>query len=760
MSRRSPKGSPGNDSFVAQLGDRLSGNGDRKVLPLRRPDDPRGSGHGAPDHAQVPPSEAFPPPPSQRAQDALGAGLDDDSPTFVEDQSDIHAVPPAEGEDDVLEAVPYVEHSPDEEDPFAQFEDHLEGESTRIDTQHLIAEQTTNILEESPDPPYLEVEHGKDVGKQFVLNPGETSVGRSIDNDVILTDIAVSRRHLKVLVQEDGSLRLHDLGSGNGTQLNGRRVYDSPLSDGDRIELGETTLQVCIPSELAVLEDGDMEDMVGPDRDDSATDEEMLPSMPPPATAGIPTQPPGAMDSTAFVKEGARGVMTDYIPSPRGTESSGVVVPRGWLLAGVVVGGLLVALLGATITALLMGDGAEGPEVASIDQAPQDPQTAFARGEEAFEAKRWDDAQEAFEQVLSDSPGDERAQRYLQQIAEAREHSEILSEARAALSEGDAETALTHAASIPESSPAAAEAEAIRLAAHDLHVRELVRQGNAALEGGDLEVAEAKLEEARSLAEDDEGVQELAAAIAELGEEDGEEANEEPQRPTRRDRARRAARQRQARSASSSMDSSPAARRRSGGNQAQSRVLSLYRQGSFSAAVSAARSAADSASDSDRRELLSLAERIEQFARAYQSAQSAGFSPSAVRPMQSAVSLDNRISGGHYARSIQPRLLDAYLTRARSALGSGNESSGCQAVRQALAIDSANAAARRLAQTCEQRAQQLISRARGLERSNPQQAIQLYRQVMTMVPRGSSLATTAYQRQNQLARRQAYDEDE
>ncbi len=742
-------GAPGNDSFVEQLGDRLSADGGRKVLPLRRPDAAKPRSPSG-EQAQVPPSDAFPPPPAAPPMSASETAFDGDEPTYTEDhRSDVHELPPASSGDDLLDgAVPYVEHPEGAQDPFAQFEDELEGESTRIDTQHLIAEQTTNILEESPDPPFLEVESGKDQGKQFILNPGETSIGRSIDNDVILTDIAVSRRHLSVTLNDDGSLRLHDLGSGNGTQLNGRRVYDNPLTDGDRIELGETVLIVRIPSDLAVLEEW-------PDHGErSTTDEEAVPSLPPPATMGMPNQPGARSEPTGFVPEGgARNISTDYITSPPAYGSGpGVIVPRGWLLAGVIVGGLLVALLGASMTALLLRSDSTAP--AGTPPVAGDPEEVFSVGVEAYESGRWDEAQQAFEQVLAAEPDHEEAQQRLQRVAEAREHSQALASARAALEGGDAEAALSRIASIPDSSPVSSRAEALRREAQSSRVDELVRQGMAAVAEEDLETAARRLADATTISADADGVRELGAAIEDArgsaGRAEGTDRREE-----------RAERTRPVQRRATRRESRPARReQRSAQGQGEARALTAYRQGNFSGAAQAARTAADSASDADRRELLGLARRIEQFASAYQRAESAGFGASAVRQMQSAVTLDERISGGHYARRIRPRLVEAYLAQGRSALGRGDASSGCQSVRQALAIDSGSSAARSMARSCDERAAQMFRRAQGLERQNRNEAIQLYRQVLTMVPRGSPHYTQAYQRLNNLARRSGVDEDE
>src|SRR5207237_9335194 len=68
------------------------------------------------------------------------------------------------------------------------------------------------------------------------------NIGRGADQDLVLADIAVSRRHIKVHLTATG-YRLQDLGSGNGPLINGKRVDEVPLIDGDQIELGNTLLR-------------------------------------------------------------------------------------------------------------------------------------------------------------------------------------------------------------------------------------------------------------------------------------------------------------------------------------------------------------------------------------------------------------------------------------------------------------------------------------------------------------------------------------
>lgn len=87
----------------------------------------------------------------------------------------------------------------------------------------------------------LVVAGGEWDGTTWYLNRAETRLGRGEENDVVILDIGVSRRHI-VIVRHPQGFRLIDLQSGNGTYVNSRRVAEVELFDGDRIELGHTCL--------------------------------------------------------------------------------------------------------------------------------------------------------------------------------------------------------------------------------------------------------------------------------------------------------------------------------------------------------------------------------------------------------------------------------------------------------------------------------------------------------------------------------------
>jgi pSer/pThr/pTyr-binding forkhead associated (FHA) protein len=76
-------------------------------------------------------------------------------------------------------------------------------------------------------------------GTRFELASGSASIGRDSANDiVVLHDSKVSRSHAELRFQDERWLLL-DLGSRNGTIVNGRRVNRHPLRGGDRIQCGD-----------------------------------------------------------------------------------------------------------------------------------------------------------------------------------------------------------------------------------------------------------------------------------------------------------------------------------------------------------------------------------------------------------------------------------------------------------------------------------------------------------------------------------------
>jgi hypothetical protein len=79
-------------------------------------------------------------------------------------------------------------------------------------------------------------------GRRITVGENPVTIGRMPDCDIALADPEVSRRHAEVVRTPEG-FAVHDLGSTNGTKVNGAPVKDQPLSDGDEIRVGTTTFR-------------------------------------------------------------------------------------------------------------------------------------------------------------------------------------------------------------------------------------------------------------------------------------------------------------------------------------------------------------------------------------------------------------------------------------------------------------------------------------------------------------------------------------
>lgn len=80
------------------------------------------------------------------------------------------------------------------------------------------------------------------IGKMYKLEKSEVVLGRSADCQLQVDDDGISRRHAKVCVGPDGNFQVVDLGSTNGTFLNGVRIDAAGLQDGDKIQVGSNTI--------------------------------------------------------------------------------------------------------------------------------------------------------------------------------------------------------------------------------------------------------------------------------------------------------------------------------------------------------------------------------------------------------------------------------------------------------------------------------------------------------------------------------------
>ncbi|MGE3547466.1 MAG: FHA domain-containing protein, partial [Kofleriaceae bacterium] len=203
------------------------------------------------------------------------------------------------------------------------------SEEPTIEDQRALA--VLNAAEPPRKAACLVVTDGSDAGKSFDLQPGKTyTIGRAIDNDIVLTDISVSRKHFDLRF-EDGAWRIRDRGSGNGTLINGL-VEDRlvQLANGDAIEIGNTLFRFEAPELVRPApvgtpriehdRDADLATVAGKRRptEIQAVPQSPLPPLPEPRMRSVTRPPPPP--STA------RARTQSNVP-PIGPEPSGRPVP-------------------------------------------------------------------------------------------------------------------------------------------------------------------------------------------------------------------------------------------------------------------------------------------------------------------------------------------------------------------------------------------------------------------------------------------------
>jgi predicted component of type VI protein secretion system len=88
----------------------------------------------------------------------------------------------------------------------------------------------------------LKITSGVAKGAVFALKPGSNRIGRAEGVDYRLPDISISAIHCEVVLDGTGKMFVRDLGSSNGTFIQGRKVELGVLMGGESLRLGEVEM--------------------------------------------------------------------------------------------------------------------------------------------------------------------------------------------------------------------------------------------------------------------------------------------------------------------------------------------------------------------------------------------------------------------------------------------------------------------------------------------------------------------------------------
>jgi pSer/pThr/pTyr-binding forkhead associated (FHA) protein len=114
-------------------------------------------------------------------------------------------------------------------------------ESTQAFSSVDLGELANVAVDEHEGPALVVRSGGGRAGESFILQRERTRIGRSPECEVFLDDVTVSRNHA-VVVARGGTFAVDDQGSLNGTFVNRRRIDNSPLENGDELQIGKYRL--------------------------------------------------------------------------------------------------------------------------------------------------------------------------------------------------------------------------------------------------------------------------------------------------------------------------------------------------------------------------------------------------------------------------------------------------------------------------------------------------------------------------------------
>jgi pSer/pThr/pTyr-binding forkhead associated (FHA) protein len=112
------------------------------------------------------------------------------------------------------------------------------GDLLASDAPTLSPEEQVAIAALPKSSALLIAQRGPSIGSRFLLGDDTSVAGRHPNADIFLDDVTVSRRHVE-FSRSGVNFSLRDMGSMNGTYLNGTRVDQNDLKTGDEIQIGK-----------------------------------------------------------------------------------------------------------------------------------------------------------------------------------------------------------------------------------------------------------------------------------------------------------------------------------------------------------------------------------------------------------------------------------------------------------------------------------------------------------------------------------------
>lgn len=523
---------------------------------------------------------------------------------------------------------------------------------------------------------------GPKAGATFPIKAEQTIVGRSDDADVSIPDVSVSRRHANFVRQDDGSFLVSDLGSGNGTHINGVRVTMDFARHGDEIALGDTVLQLIDENAPPLPKGRSKTPAVVSGEQATGHASTRFDQQKVPAAASAPARAPSA--SVEQKAPGANKRMRLYA----------------------IAGGVLVVFLLLGIVAKARRGGEQEERTPRRGVATEGA-ALFRDAKNLAFNHQWTEAVRKAESALELSDDDPALHAFLEQARTEAEHQKRVGEARERLQSRDFATARTLLAKVPREADVYPQARTL----NDELDSALARAVADATALADTDKDAAKELVAKVLTAEPANAQALAL----------QERLERPEAPQRANVKPASAPSRPSTPAPTPAAQPPAARPEQ--TAVASAAYEAYRAGDLPRAL---RLAEDDGDNALMKKLRSFDENYRQGMQLAQQERAA----EAVKALGLAASIDRELASGKSSKPGQQ--LKAQLANMEYLLGiycKGDEGLPCATrhFRAALAADPGHdLASRQLART-EARAREIYTEAYVMKGSSPDRALKLFK---------------------------------
>ncbi|HYO52977.1 FHA domain-containing protein, partial [Archangium sp.] len=515
-------------------------------------------------------------------------------------------------------------------------------------------------------------------------------IGRAKDNPMCIPDTSVSRKHV-LIRRVDGGWAASDLGSGNGTLLNGEPLTDElPLSHGDTLTLGDTELTFNGASDATMMMP--------------------MPSAPPPRPARAGSRPAAAPAAAPSAEEEAGGDEGEAIvprrppPRPEGRVRSSrgraAVAQRDpaaqqrkkrLLILTAAVFVMLVGLLAVMKVKQQRDTEVEREKAQVAQQRREETDALFQEAKNLIRDGKWADAREKLLELQEVEPNHVQLPDYLARVEKEIPNQEALDAARAALDKEQLAAAASALARVSKDTQLFDTVRSLRTSLSDMADKR-VRDALALLE-------QKQLDQARAITDD------VLAAYPEHR--DAKVVNEQVMR------------------AIAIRDAPPPPPTHREAPKPWEQAVDRFRDGDLNGAVAIANACA--AKSPQCRTLMG---QMTDFGNLYKKLEELD-----ARGLARLLDLDKKITndrGSKLSRNAGTRAASIFFKSASSAKASGQYGRAMEIAQRALQADPSHVGANNIVSELRTKAKDLYLQAYALKDTNPEDAVPMFREVMAM----------------------------